>query len=417
VRPTPFLAIAALVACSRPAAPGRFVLRLAVPGILGPVRPGSDTNASAATDLVFESILSPDASGRARSTIARTFQRLGSDRYRIELDPRVRLSDGSPVEFDDVARGAAVMGVKAVRDGDAIILDSGGRPIEPLLYYSTPFREAGVHRLGTGPYRVVEEGQSRIALERVVPAPGRIQQVEIAACANDRDALARTLRGETNGVFGLEARLAEFVDGIPGLRVVRGPGPHVRVAMFNQARVSAADRRRIAGSLPWEAIARHACGDGAMPSVASMALPDGPPLSIVAFDESQPVRLALALRRALRGRGGAVQRLDVTEYLRVMSAHEFDVFVGQLLAWPPPVLALSFSRGGLFNYTNFSSPEIDAAFARGDAEAARAAIEREAVVVFLCPRERVGAFDARIRNASFGRWGVLDTLPDWEVGP
>ena len=413
-----FLAFAAAAACMRAAPPDSFVLRLAVPGALEPVHPAShDSYATAAADLVFDGVLAPDAGGHVRSAIAREFERLGPDRYRIVVDPRVRLSDGSPLEFEDVARGAALLGMRAARDGDGIVLESPGRPIEPLLFFAIPFRESGGRALGTGPYRVTEETPSRIVLDRVAPAPGRIARVELVGAANDRDALARTLRGETNGLLALEPRLVEFVEGIPGLRVVRGPGPHTRVAIFNEARLGAADVRSVKTALPWEVIARYACGEGTMPRVSALALADGPPLSVVALDETQPVRLALALRRALGRRGGEVKRLDFASYQKLTTTHDFDVYVGQLPAWPPSVLALSFSPGGMFNYTSFSSPDVDAAFARGDAEAARAAIERDAGAVFLCPRERIGAFDARIRNASFGRWGVLDTLPDWEVGP
>jgi hypothetical protein len=58
---------------------------------------------------------------------------------------------------------------------------------------------------------------------------------------------------------------------------------------------------------------------------------------------------------------------------------------------------------------------VDAAFYRGDVEAARAEMERDPPFVLVCRRQRIGAVDARLKNATLGHWGLLDTLPDWEV--
>jgi hypothetical protein len=60
---------------------------------------------------------------------------------------------------------------------------------------------------------------------------------------------------------------------------------------------------------------------------------------------------------------------------------------------------------------------LDAAFDRGDIAAAAAEMEKDPPVIYICRRQHIAAVDARIRNATLGRWGLLDTLPAWEVGP
>jgi hypothetical protein len=38
-------------------------------------------------------------------------------------------------------------------------------------------------------------------------------------------------------------------------------------------------------------------------------------------------------------------------------------------------------------------------------------------LVLVCRRQRIAAVDARLENATLGSWGLLETLPDWEVSP
>jgi hypothetical protein len=96
---------------------------------------------------------------------------------------------------------------------------------------------------------------------------------------------------------------------------------------------------------------------------------------------------------------------------------EADLTVRNVLVWPPVMLALLWASGSPFNTSGYSNPAVDEAFALGDAESAAREILRTAPFVVLCRGERIAAFDARIRNPSLGWWGVLDTLPEWEVEP
>jgi hypothetical protein len=399
------------------------VLRIAVVGPLTRVDPRIlESNAALATDLAFQTLLYPDRDGRPRSRVARAFERLGPTRYRIALDPDVRFSDGSPVAFEDVARAVAFWDVAARRDGDWIVFESPTGALEAKLYYTALYREVAGEVLGTGPFRVAEQGPWRVVLERIRPAPGRIERVELVAFPSSRDTLARTLRGETNGVAGLSERQAEFLDGVSSLKVARAPAPHARAIVFNHGRLPRAEWEALRAAIPFGRIAPFACGASVDPdpSLATVGgdLPRGRALAIsnLTFDTATPL-VGLALRRALGERGGPLTRPDPGSLSAAGTLVDFDLAVRNVLVWPPVVLALGWATGSPLNATGFSNPEVDAAFARGDAEAAAAEIARSAPFVALCRGERIGAFDARIKNPTLGFWGVLDTLPEWEVEP
>jgi hypothetical protein len=395
------------------------VVRIAAPGPLERVSPAvSGTYAAAAQDLVFDTLLFPAADGTVRSRIAKRLERLGPSSYRMELDPMVRFSDGSPVTADDVARAAAAQGVTVRKDGDGILLEAKARAIEPVLFFSALYRDAVPHALGTGPFRVVEETRDRITLDRVVPLPRRVNRVELVASPTARDALVRVLRGEANGVVGLGARLVEFVEGVPGLKVVRALAPHARAVVFNDRRIGTEERRRIQAALPTEEIARFACGGGertparARPRVAEMS--PGRALDVAVPVQDLDGELgALALRRALGPRGGSITRnVAALDELRSRDAMMTLVF-----GWPPSALSVNWATGSGLNWSGYANPKVDAALARGDFAAAATEIVRDAPMIMLCRRERIAAFDSRIRNASLGWWGLLDTLPEWEVEP
>jgi hypothetical protein len=396
-----------------------LVVRIAVPGPLERVSPTvGGTYAAAAQDLVFDTLLFPAADGNVRSRIAKRLERLGPSSYRMVLDPAVRFSDGSPVTEGDVARAAAFQGVTVRKDGDGIILEAQARAIEPLLFFSALYRDAVPHALGTGTFRVVEETRDRITLDRVVPRLGKVNRVELVASPTARDALVRVLRGEANGILGLGARLVEFVEGVPGLKVVRALAPHARAVVFNDQRIGTEERRRIQAALPTEEIARFACGGGerTLPRSRTRVAKMSPGR---ALDVAVPVQDldgelgALALRRALGERGGSIIR-------NVMALDELrsrDAMIALVFGWPPSALSMNWASGSGLNWSGYSNPKVDAELARGNFAEAAAEIERDAPMIMLCRRERIAAFDARVRNASLGWWGVLDTLPEWEVEP
>lgn len=424
MRRLPFLVLLlAAAACSRPPERGSFVLRIAVVGPLTRVDPRyAETSATLATDVVFQGLLYPGTDGSPRSRVLRAFERLGPTRYRIALDPGVRFSDGSPVTYDDVARTVAQWDVAVRREGDGIVLESPTGALEAKLYYTALHREAGGEVIGTGPFRVAEQGPWRVVLERVRPAPGRIERVELVAFPSSRDTLARTLRGETNAVVALSERQAEFLEGVPGLKVVRSPAPYARAVVFNEARLRREEWQPLREALPFGRIAAFACAPsvGIEPSLPTVGgeLPPGRPLGIgnVTVDTAAPL-VGLSLRRALGTRGGPLTRPDPGSLWAAAALADFDLTVRNVLVWPPVVLALSWTTGSPLNATAYSNPAVDTAFARGDAEAAAAEIRRTAPFVALCRGERIAAFDARVRNPTLGWWGVLDTLPDWEVEP
>ena len=410
---------ASLLSCSERAGREPLVLRIAVPGPLTRVDPRiAESNAALATDLVFQAVFYPDREGRPRSLIARALERLGPTRYRVALDPAVTFSDGSPVTIDDVARAVSLWDMTATREGEWIVLESPSGAIEAKLFYSAVYRETAGEVLGTGSFRVVEQTPWRVDLERVRSVPGRINRVQLIAFPSGRDTLARTLRGETNGVYGLTERQVEFLEGVPFLKVTRTPGPQMRAVVFNHQTLSAGEIRALRAALPLGRIAPLACSrpdlqNPHLPAVAG-EIPAGRPLAIAPLTPDQATPLVgLALRRALGPRGGPIQRADPT----AARGSPADITVRNVLAWPPVVLALSWATGSPGNTTGYSSAAVDAAFARGDVDAAAAEIERTAPFVALCRTERIAAFDARIKNPTLGWWGVLDTLPEWEVEP
>ncbi|HEY6105601.1 MAG TPA: hypothetical protein VIV59_06445 [Anaeromyxobacteraceae bacterium] len=129
------------------------------------------------------------------------------------------------------------------------------------------------------------------------------------------------------------------------------------------------------------------------------------------------VRMALSLRRTLGVRGDEVSLEPPREALARQKRHDFDVSIDAVLVWPPLVLGWYWHTGASLNSAAYSNPRVDAAFDRGDFAAARVEMEKDPPVVYICRRQRIAAVDARIKNATLGRWGLLDTLPEWEVGP
>ncbi len=91
--------------------------------------------------------------------------------------------------------------------------------------------------------------------------------------------------------------------------------------------------------------------------------------------------------------------------------------MNSVIVWPPALMSLYWTSGGPWNWTSYSNSTVDGAIRDGRYDDALAEMERDPPVVFLCSRERIAAVDARIRNPTLGRWGLLETLADWEVGP
>ncbi len=415
------LIVLVVLAC-RPEAgrQGDFALVVAAPGALLPLRPDISTSfATAAADLVFQAALGVDDDGQIRPRLASRWERLGPGRYRLLLDPGARFSDGSPVTMEDAARSLAAAGIRSQARGEWLEVEpaDGRSSLDASLLFANVFRETRDGFLGTGPFALVRGDASRILLRRVSPAPGRIASVEIRGYPTAREAFARALRGEANAVLGLVDRQAELLDGVPRLRIVRGPGPHALGIFLNGRRLDVSPAR-VAGALRPDEVARAYGGGCRHPSQAWSPLPPGKAVDVVTAPlEPGLRRAALAARRSLGARGGEAVFLDPKEMGSALKRGDFQVLVSPFLAWPPALLGLHFRSGARWNWTGYSSGRVDRLLDAGEHATAWEELERDAPVVLVCRRERLAAVDARIRNATLGRFGLLETLPGWEVGP
>jgi hypothetical protein len=410
--------LGAALSCGRPPPASDFVLRIGVIGEVGAVIPDAQSGGAAlATDLLFESMIRP-VPGGWESRFLRRWERLGPRRWRIELREGARFSDGSPVGPDDVAetvRRRTVRVLASSASGLEIETPSAG-PLEAQLALAAVAKQVGDRWLGTGPYSVVGQDAQRLVLARAQPAPGRIQRVEIIACASGREALVRLLRGELNAMPSLDPPSAELLDGVPGFRVLRGNAPHATAVMLSP-RLSAAERRALAPAIPVAEIAaavrrEPCCGEAVTPRVSP---PPGVPLRIGYPRSLVFRRAALALRQGLGARGGEVRPFGPDGL--VHWTRDFDLLATTILVRPPGIVANYLRTGADWNFMRYSNAAYDAALASGDEAASERALADDPPMVIVSRRERVGAVDARLTNARLGDWGILETLPEWEVSP
>jgi hypothetical protein len=413
--------VVSLAACSRPAPPRDFALKIAVVGALAPL--AHDVHATATTyaqDLVYEAIFRPEGA-RLRSRIFARWERVGAARLRALVADELRFSDGSPVEVEDVARSIREFGLTVREDGRWLEIEPGrdSQPVEAGLLMATLFKPTPAGDLGTGPFRLVSGDERRLVVERVAPVPGHVRRVELIAFPTAREAFARTLKREANAVTNLDDRQVELAEGVPGLNIVRTRGPHALVLLMNPRRLGPGLRREISGALPLGEIGELAQGKGCgPPSGQSQPAPlaGGDPIEVTVITvESSVERAGLATRRALGTRGGNLVRLGDDKAWNARLRNE--LVIDNLLVWPPVIGALYWKTNGPWNVSGYSNPAYDGAVEAGDFDRAEAELKRDPPVLLLCRRERIAAVDARLKNATLGSWGLLDTLPDWEVSP
>jgi hypothetical protein len=253
-------------------------------------------------------------------------------------------------------------------------------------------------------------------MRRVEPAPGRITQLELVACSSGREAFARLLRGEVNAMFPIDRAFGELLDGVPGLRLVRGLSPNATAVLFGP-RLSPEERRALAAWLPVGDIAAAVKREVGRPEPRQgrPPLPPGRPLRIGYPRSIELARAALALRQALGVRGGDAVALGPDEWSR--RAPEFDLFIMVVLVRPPGIGSLYFETGAPYNWTRYSNRDYDAALAAGDEGAAEEALRRNPPAVVVARRELIAVVDARLPDARLGDWGAFELVPEWEVAP
>jgi hypothetical protein len=418
-----FAFVSSALACSLPEPPEGFTLRIAAAGDLAPFRPhAKSTFTAAVVDLVYPPLLRVDDRGDVVPGVVRRWETISPDRVRVQIDPDLRFSDGSPVRAEDLSASLSASGLQVRSSGEWFEIGAGSSkdPLVVTLLYTVVFKVSDPVPLGTGQFAFVEGDARHLVLRRTHPVPGRVARVEVQAVPTPRDAFALALRGEVNAVITLDDRQSELMSGVPGLRVVRGESPHQVAVVMNAARFDREERLALASSVPVAELAR-AYGGGCVPvdgPDGGEPLRPGPPLMVAApaHDPGLP-RMALSLRRALGPRGGDVAIEPASRSAKRMTGGDFDLFVTTVVAWPPVVLGWFVHTGAGANWAGYSNPRVDEAFDRGDLDAARAEMERDPALVFVCRRQRIAAVDSRIKNASLGSFGVLETLPDWEVGP
>jgi MarR-like DNA-binding transcriptional regulator SgrR of sgrS sRNA len=372
--------------------------------------------------MVFSLVLQPAGDALWRSEVITNWTRVGSNRYLLKLKPSARFSDGSFVTKDELISSLQAFRFKTIERNDWIEVESldAGVPIERLFLHAVLFKETPKGRIGTGPFQVGTQNEELIDLRRVRPITGRINNVELVATANSRDAFARALRGEINALIMPDPGQIELLKGVPRFTLVRARNVHAVAAVFNAQHLDPLERRGLADSLPVTELSL-AHGGGCEVDAerqSRRAIPLGRPLSILVMESDAPiVRTALALRRALGSRGGTLELEQATLTAKRVVEGLFDILVAPIQVWPTSQATLRWRTGMPMNFARYSNPVVDAALDRGDYGQADRELVDNPPALYICRPERSAAIDARIKNPRLGPYDFLESLPEWEVAP
>jgi MarR-like DNA-binding transcriptional regulator SgrR of sgrS sRNA len=422
------LAALLCLACESRQERRHLAIRVATVGALDPLVPGSDQRSfsALAQDWVFQPLLGVTDDGELAPKLASRFERIDGGHYRVQLPPGASFSDGSPVRDEDVITSLASAdegGLSVARRGEWLEIGARrpGAHVGVLLARVAVARKTAAGWIGTGPFAVVEQTPRRLLLRRMLPRPGHIDTVELKAFDSESDAFSRTLAGEAEILTNVPARMVEFFDGVPNLRIVRGRSPYAVGAVFNTRRLDRATRLALAVDLPLSGAAelaeREGCPSIVPPNAARQApLPSGPPLRLIAnVQDHTAQRLGLALRRWLGTRSSAFDVLEVSSILR--ERDRADLLLTRFLLQPRSNLAVHFQSNSPDNLMGYSNDEVDRAFDAGDIDRAEKAMAADPPVVYLCRPERIAVVDARFKNARLGPYGFFESLPEWEASP
>jgi ABC-type transport system substrate-binding protein len=417
------LVLASLIAC-RPAAPvGPFDLRVAVFGRLEPVSPKAvvDSWTLVANALVYEPLISLGENGGMEPVLASDVQMIPPKGLRVWLRKDRTFSDGSPLTFDDVMRSLDGTHLRATREQDSILIksDDVAVPVELQLSFTFIRHSVGGKDLGTGAFALAEQDSEHIILRRRIPSPGHVESLSIISYKTPKEAFAHTLKGDAELLPQIEPRWVEFVEGVPGLRVLRIPSPYAAMVAFNPTRFSAGERSALVELFRNDELRRLAFGDDCIAPVAASAasgetVPRVMPrrkLDVLAFSGLD--RFALAVRRVLSTRGGEVQVRDQTEFLTDLKDGNFDLATGRERISPPIMAVRNWHTGAENNVSGYSNPQVDAALDAHDWIGAQRALDADPPAAVICKPVAVGVMDARITNVSTTRFWA--SVAQWEV--
>ena len=396
------------------------MLRLALWGPLGQVEPNDEPNlASIANPLIFEKLVSVDASGQLRPVLATRADRLPGGRVEIELRSGATFSDGSPVTVADVVRSLEPHGLSVMAEGHLLVVESRDRaiPTDALIVRAYVYRMSGAKFIGSGAFMVASHTEAELRLTRRNPQVGKLNEVRVIAYRDPLDAFAHTLKGDANAIVDLESRRLEFFHGVPSLQVVTGAGRSTDAILFNPD-LSRRERLQLTAVLASERVRELAyggseCAESRGSPAADVEVPPGAPLRVLSWGPFE--RLALAARRSLGDRGGEVSHLSPQETLTRVKRRDFDLVAARPLMWPPSALALSWRTGSPTNIVGYSNPAVDRALDAQDWAAAAQALRDDPPAAFICTRGSAAVFDMHIKNPRLGPYDILETLPEWEV--
>lgn len=414
--------LAALLACKPSSRQPHFQLRIALLGPLNPLVPGAEPSWSEyAQPWVYESILRTASDGSPSPGLAARFRFSSPGRVGLVLRQGARFSDGSAVTAADVRRSLQHAGLEVQEQSSELVIESpSGAPIEGILRNEPIYKRVGEDYLGSGPFRVISQKPERILLGRLVPEPGKIDEVVLLGFPTGREPLAHTLAGDADLLIVTDPKQLEFFQGVSRLRVVRMPGASAIAVAMGLKRLDRAARRAIAAALPIESISRLAFGKECVPFSApptgkSGDLPARALDVLVLRHDLQLERTALAVSRALGRSSGEVQFISPTEAFRLLKSQDFDLFMVRPLVWPPRAVAGIWASDSPLNQFGYRNPRVDAALKAGEWARALQALRDDAPVAFICSPERIALVDSRVKNPRLGPGNYLETLPDWEV--
>lgn len=413
------LAVATVFAygCARERVVRAFTLRVAVSGVLEPVRPDTELRSWSviAQPWVFEPLARIGDRGEIVPVLAARVETLAPNRLRLWVRSDARFDDGSPVTFEDVRQSVGRNRLRAtMAEGEAIVIESDelGLPPELLVARTPIFRRAGERMMGAGPFLVEEQDAQQITLRRREHLEGRIDRVVIQSYATQKEAFSHTLRGDADLLPEAESRWLEFFEGVTRLKVVRSPGAHVNVVAFNLERLSRHERISLAHVLASDEVRVQAFGDSCLPpphKPRSEPLPSGRTLDVIAVPLFE--RFALAVRRTLGVRGGSVRLIELNSYFEAVKNSDFDLAAARPQISPPSMASLIWHTGATHNVLGYSNPKVDAALDARDWEAAQRALDEDPPAAFVCTRPYIMIVDSRIKNA----FSSPMDLPNWEI--